>query len=70
MFLIEVPHSQLHSVRKKEEEYTTFAEDVFKSHPYMSDRVKQIFLVLCPTHIQQPEQLTTKNFQFKILGKY
>lgn len=69
MFLIEVPHSQLHSERKREE-YTTFAEGVFKSHTYVSVKVKQAFLVLGPTHIQQPEQLTTKNFQFKILGKY
>lgn len=70
MFLTEVPHSQLHSERKKEGECTTFAEGAFKSHPYMSVRVKQTFLVLRPTHIQQPAQLTTKTFQFKILGKY
>lgn len=70
MFLTEVPHSQLHSERKKEGEYTAFAEGVFKSHPHMSVSVKQTFLVLCPMHIQQPAQLTTKSFQFKLLGKY
>lgn len=66
MFLTEMPHSQPRSARKKEEEEnTTVAEGVFKSHPYVAARLKQPFLVLCPTHIQRAEQLPAKASSLK-----